>query len=210
MHWQGFTVTFTTQFYCSTFVLNKTMEVLQPVTVTMGIVVQAICYCYGHFGTIHMWLLQAFWYNPLVAAMISKRHPPSVDQPVASWTSTRRLHHRASAYGDCQSASPASSSCPDWTSTPGFYSRTGWCSSLGTPAGGCVHFRTPVFSRSAEGEEKWSWFTCCMWHLGPNLIELLKQQILLINFLLSRAEMSRIPVSNCTCGIVVWPVNIFW
>ena len=43
---------------------------------------------------------------------------------------------------------------------------------------------------------------------GSNFIELLKQTILLVSCLL--AEMSRIPVTKCTCDMVVWLVTFFW
>ena len=40
---------------------------------------------------------------------------------------------------------------------------------------------------------------------GPNFIELLKQKILLNIF----PEMSRTPVTNCICDMVVWLVTLF-
>ena len=42
---------------------------------------------------------------------------------------------------------------------------------------------------------------------GANFIELLKQKILLNSCLLS--ELSRTPVTNCTCDMVVWLVTLF-
>ncbi len=45
-------------------------------------------------------------------------------------------------------------------------------------------------------------------YLGP-IIELLEQKKLLNNFLLL-AEMSRIPVVDCTCDMIVWLVTLFW
>ncbi len=46
------------------------------------------------------------------------------------------------------------------------------------------------------------------WYQGPIFIQPLKQKIVLRNFFY--AQVSRIPVTDCTCDMLFWLVTLFW